>query len=74
MIFFFHVSNSSLSVKTIPDDVVSHDKLIKLLLQIIVLKREKVGVILQSVQLLLVAVTSLKKRFIALPDSFQLAR
>ena len=63
-----HAGNSSLSIESRPDYVISHDKLVQFLLKIIVLKSQEIGMVLESIEFLLVAVTSFKKRFVALAD------
>ena len=52
----FHLIDSRLAIQTIPNNVVSHDELIELLLQVVVLQGEQIRVVLERVQLLLVAV------------------
>ena len=71
-ILIFQMVHSTLTVEATSDNLVCHNKLIKFLLQIVVLESEKIGMILQSMQLLLVAMASFKERFITLSDGFEL--
>lgn len=67
-----HLVDSRFPIETVPDNVISHHELIQLLLQVVVLQGEQVCMVLQRVQLLLIAMTGLEKGFIALSDGFKL--
>ena len=67
-----HLIDTSLAVQAVPDNVIGHDELVQLLLQVIVLQRQQVCMVLQRVQLLLVAVAGLEQRFVTLSDGFKL--
>ena len=67
-----HLIDASLAVQAVPDNVIGHDELVQLLLQVIVLQRQQVCMVLQRVQLLLVAVAGLEQRFVTLSDGFKL--
>lgn len=61
-------------IESIPDDVVGHDKFVQFLLQVVVLKSQQVCVVLESMQLLLVAMAGLQEGFVALANGFELTR
>ena len=65
--------DSPFSVETVLDHVVCEHEFVKLPLQVVVLECEDIGMILKSVQLLLVAVASLEQTFVALAYCFELS-
>ena len=69
-----HLVDARLPIEPVANDVVGHHELVQLLLQVIILQRQQVCMILQRVQLLLIAVTGLEKGFIALSDGFKFVR
>ena len=70
----FHTSDASLAIKTRPDNVICHHKLIKLFLKVIVLESQKISMVLEGVKLLLVAMAGLEERFVTFPDGVKFAR
>ncbi len=70
----FHTIDASFAIETRPDNVICHYKFIELLLKIIVLESQKIGMVLEGVELLLVAVTGLEEGFVAFPYSVKFAR
>ena len=70
--FLFDGCNSALSVEASLDHIICHHKLIKFLLQVVVLESKDVSMVLKGVQLLLVAVAGLKKAFVASSDGLDL--
>ena len=62
----------ALPVEANLDHIISHHKLIKFLLQVVVLESKDVSVVLEGMQLLLVAVSRLKKAFVASSDGLDL--
>ena len=72
-VFDLHVINASLAIKAVSDNFIGSDKLIKLFLEVIVLKSEQISVILQSMELLFVARTRFEECLVALSDGFKLS-
>ena len=68
-----HTVDPILPVESSFDNIVSEDELIEFLLKVVVLKSKDVCMVLQSMELLLVAMAGLQLLLVARPDSLKLA-
>ena len=67
-----HAVDPILPVESSFDNIVSEDELIEFLLKVVVLKSKDVCMVLQSMELLLVAMAGLQLLLVARPDSLKL--
>ena len=67
-----HTVDPILPVESSFDNIVSEDELIEFLLKVVVLKSKDVCMVLQSMELLLVAMARLQLLLVARPDSLKL--
>ena len=67
-----HTVDPILPVESSFDNIVSEDELIEFLLKVVVLKSKDVCMVLQSMELLLVAMAGLQLLLVARPDSLEL--